>query len=110
MAVLREHVSGLPTSSIVIAVAREEFESWLIADETSAGQVLGRPLSRAPDPESLGAREAKRTLADWMESIAPGARKEVRCLIARTCDLDVVAQRCAAFQAFLDALRDVALS
>lgn len=107
---IERHLDGLPTAPVVIAVAREEFEAWLISDENSVGKILGRSLPRTPDPEELPRLEAKRTLAEWLKDTRPEARRrEVRREIASTCDLDVINDRCAAFRAFLDALRTASL-
>lgn len=49
----------------VIAVAVQEFESWLIADPDALARVVGPSAHLDRPPESLTRGEAKKLLADW---------------------------------------------
>jgi hypothetical protein len=86
----------------VVAVAVQEFEAWLIADEAAVAAVLGQRLSRSKAPEQMARREAKELLKDWLAmSVQSGAAAwELRRRIADRADLAVIAERCPAFAAF----------
>jgi hypothetical protein len=87
----------------VIAVAVEEFEAWLVADEHAVSCALGVAFERTPDPEGMRPGEAKATLVAALAAASadPAARKT----IAAICDLDVVAARCPSFERFRADLR-----
>lgn len=86
----------------VVAVAVQEFEAWLIADEAAAAAVLGQRLSRSKAPEQMARREAKVLLKDWIEASRQtgAAAWELRRGIADRADLAVIAERCPAFAIF----------
>lgn len=96
----------------VVAVAVQEFEAWLIADEAAAAVELGQRLSRSKDPEQMARREAKELLKGWLEvSVRAGAAAwELRRGLAARADLAVIADRCPAFAAFRKELTQVAQS
>jgi hypothetical protein len=88
----------------VVAVAVQEFEAWLIANEAAASATLGRTFERQPDPERMRPGDAKRVLVAAIGAAgADGA--SVRKTLATTCDLAVVARRCPSFARFRDDLR-----
>lgn len=83
----------------VVAIAVQEFEAWLIADQQVL-KLLGQPVpDQSPDPENLKRREAKRLLDTWIEKLpdANDARRE----LAQKLDLDVLSRRCPSFARFL---------
>lgn len=98
---LRECLSDMRVPR-VIAVAVQEFEAWLIADETAAASVLNQPIATPPAPEGMRRREAKQLLRSWI-----GTSKDeslARLEIARVCNLPVIRSRCPAFAEFLSDL------
>lgn len=107
---LRLAVRDLDQAPCVIAVAREEFEAWLIADEGAAACILGRPVARSPDPESLDPGVAKATFNEWLALGTPGEdQARIRRRIAERCKLGLIKGRCKAFEQFLDDLAEVTL-
>jgi hypothetical protein len=88
---------------VATAVAIQEFEAWLIADDTAVAAASGRPFPTQRAPESMKPREAKQVLR---EHIAGCGTEDavVRRTIASRCDLAVVGSRCPAFEAFRAAL------
>lgn len=93
----------------VCAVARVEFESWLITDHeavrSACGPGVGRPLTRI---EQQRRRVAKDCLQGWTSGSADGGR-EIRRTIARILDLDILLRRSRSYRAFctrLDRLHD----
>lgn len=99
---LRNHVEGLESAPRVIAVAREEFEAWLVADGASVGRVLRSPVNRIKSPEGLRPREAKQILGNWIEQLVHHDKHLVaRRAIAEQCDLSELCRRCPAFKRFL---------
>jgi hypothetical protein len=82
----------------VIAVAVQEFEAWMVADQSAAAAVLGADLLSTGDPERMDRREAKDLLSCWIQTHKPEARdRDVRMTLARTCRLETLAKRCPAF-------------
>ena len=100
---LEELVADLVVSK-VIAVAVQEFEAWLIADHAAVCQAFGTTLPPPRDPERMDRREAKALLESWMVHRPESTERAMRMTLANLCDLDVVRQRCAAFDDFLRAL------
>ncbi len=94
---------------VVVGVAHEEFESWLIADPNAAQRVLGITVDAPKAPDSLGAGQAKRTLTDWITKRGADSHGTRRA-IAETMDLDVARSRSASLDVFLGDLRGVALA
>jgi hypothetical protein len=98
-----------PRLKRVVAVAVQEFESWLIGDIAAVNTVLRLELDEPAAPEAMNPRGAKRLLADW---IAQSERSQedtlvLRSDIAKNCSLEQVASRSPSFEQFLDELRDV---
>jgi len=103
--ILRQHLADHPVPH-VIAVAIEEFEAWLLADPKAVKTVMGASLQLPGLPEKLEPRQAKELLMDGCSKRGDREHaRSLRCNLARTCDLDVVAGRCSAFDSFLDELK-----
>ena len=81
-----------------VAVAVQEFEAWLVADQRAVHDVLECRYDTPPAPESMGAGEAKALLEQLMSEagLDVAARAEKRCEIARRSRLAIVS-RCSAF-------------
>jgi hypothetical protein len=91
----------------VIAVAVQEFEAWLIADEQCCGQIAGTTFDRTSDPEAMPREGAKRTLDTWRSRARqPLEPIEFRIACARCCSIDEIARRCPSFDRFLKDARD----
>jgi len=91
------------TSPVIVAVATEEFEAWLIADHEALSQVVGMKVKPVSEPERLQPGVAKAVLAQC--DPAPQARRE----IAKRCDLAIVSRRCRAFARFLKDLKTIVI-
>ncbi|MFC1706913.1 DUF4276 family protein [Planctomycetota bacterium] len=104
---LEKYTSDPPlTVPKVIALAVQEFEAWLVADQQAVAAAIGATVDRTPDPESMPPQNAKDTLKTWLRQHAPETKeKTVRIEIAAGCDLAVVQQRCPAFERLLRDLR-----
>jgi hypothetical protein len=90
----------LPT---VLAIAVQEFESWLISDQPALNAAAGASTPRPPRVEDMKPREAKTLLAGLLANHedAHGAR----CGLARTLDLEVLGRESASFARFVADLR-----
>lgn len=91
----------------VVAVAKQEFESWLITDRVCLQSVLGRSFEPGGDPEAWEPREAKRTLEAAIEAAGDSStagRLALRREICLRCDLQRL-RASRSFQRFLDDLR-----
>jgi hypothetical protein len=104
---LRSHTENL-LIRLVIGVAREEFEAWLLADVRTLRSVCKQPVEMPPSPEQLERSEAKRRIEQWIASDAATnvERRSKRIEIARSCEIGVVRDRCPSFNAFYEGLRD----
>lgn len=90
----------------VIAVAVQEFESWLIADHASLVRVLETTEPQGKQPESLEPGDAKSKLAAIIaRSPRRSSAVELRQEIARGANLQVVSETCRSFRRFVDDLR-----
>lgn len=99
----------LPHPPVVVGVAHEEFESWLIADPAATQLVLGAPVETPRAPDNLGPRAAKAMLNAWIdEQGADGLAS--RCAIAERMDLNVACRRSSSLSAFVADLRRVMLA
>lgn len=99
-----------PTPTRIIAVAVEEFESWMISDITAVQNVLGTFPDLPSEPEEMKPREAKSLLQSWEGSSersdpAPILRRE----IADHLDIATLRDRCSSFQTFLTDLAHAGL-
>lgn len=99
-AVAELHASRAAT---VIAVARKEFEAWLVTDHACLARLLGRSIEDPGDLERWKPGEAKSHLTELLEGgrATEPERFEVRRSICRECDLDLLARRSASFGRFL---------
>jgi hypothetical protein len=96
--VLASHLEGV-TLPAVIAVAVQEFESWLISDQGALNATVGSSTERPPAVESLKPRVAKALLADLLaKHEEPHA---ARCTIARTTDLALLERESSSFARFV---------
>jgi hypothetical protein len=95
-ATLQEHVAGTATT-VVVAIAVREFESWLVADARAASDACGRSVSVPEEIEDLPRREAKERLQTWIAAQDQRRDRDIRCAIAAQCDLDLLAKRCPSF-------------
>jgi hypothetical protein len=90
----------------IIAVAVQEFESWMIASVEAVARVVGIALEQPPLSESLARGAAKRIYSDWLARGQDPARARIlRCAVAESVDLDAIAKRCRSFERFLQDLR-----
>ncbi len=91
---------------IVIAVAKQEFEAWLIADANAIQEALGSRFQQPPNPESMKRGVAKETLQAAIAT-SPQAQNPfgVRVDIARRTRLEVVRKACASFDTFMKDLK-----
>jgi hypothetical protein len=91
----RVRTGAEPTRCIAVAV--QEFEAWLVADVGTIQYVLGEETVDATEnPEALEPGEAKRTFQDWGLDTP-----STRCDVVERVELDEIARRCDAFEAFL---------
>jgi hypothetical protein len=99
-----------PQPPVVVGVAVQEFEAWLLADEAPLRQCLGFARDPLPKPESLAPGEAKAIIEDLLakKSGAADERYAIRLLLAEALDLALVASRCKSFQRFRSHLHTTA--
>lgn len=92
----------------VIGVARQEFEAWLVADVRTLRRVCKQSVEMPPSPEQFERSEAKKRIEQWIANDAATdvERRSKRIEIARSCDIDVVRDRCPSFNAFYEELRN----
>lgn len=107
--VLTRHTNDLPGNRL-IAVAVQEFEAWLLADEQALRRVLGGDIPSASAPEALRPGEAKKRLNDLCDARAGEGdrkrfRREVRQGLGADASLDAIGRACPSFMDFLDDLR-----
>lgn len=104
-ALLRTHLEGLELAPpVVIGVAVQEFEAWLVADSQAVRHVLNA-ADAPPSPESLEPREAKTLLAQWVgQAQPPRPGSELRCTLARSAKLEKIVETCPAFRSFVEQL------
>lgn len=94
---------------VVVGVAVQELEAWLVADITAVNRALGRAHAAVAAPEELPLRAAKDALDGWIGEACAGmpfdARRAKRRSIAEQLSLDEVERRCRAFELFRKDLR-----
>ena len=74
-------LKGLP--AVAVAVAVEEFESWLISDHAAVVEVFGADIEKPARPESLPPRGARELLAKWFALHGRGrSERELRHRLA----------------------------
>jgi hypothetical protein len=107
---MREWVSTLQSGRppTVIAVARQEFESWLLTDRDCIAKVIGRPPDDPGDPEAWPPTKAKGLLHQLALSAGSGGDRplQVRREICSTCDLETMRNRSRSFARFPAELSD----
>lgn len=102
--VMNAHVEALGLG-VVIGVAKQEFEAWLIADHLAVRTIFGRDPGKPPAVEDMTRAEAKQLLAIWTDKLASNSKpREVRVDLARRASLDSL-RTLKAFARFLDELR-----
>ena len=85
-------VNDLPGAKL-IAVAVNEFESWLLSDGAALFTVLGVESSKAPQhPESLEPSVAKARLQELTDTVQDARR--ARLSLAQNADLATLTARC----------------
>ena len=92
----------------VIAVAREEFEAWLITDRSCVEEELGRPLGKAGKPEVWEPKVAKQVLQRAIDESCGSDKARAHALrraICERCDLDVLERGSGSFRCFLEDLK-----
>lgn len=83
----------------VVAVATQEFESWLIADHEAVRAVFGRGTGDLPDIESMRPREAKDV---FTRLVGEGSDEmQARRTLASMSTLAIVAGKCRSFEFLL---------
>jgi hypothetical protein len=99
---LRAHVEGRPDPQpfAIVAVAVQEFEAWLIADDGAIRSTLQVANVRSVDPEGLAPTEAKSRLYELLAEVPVEPRKKAIPELATKLDLIAVAMRCSAFERF----------
>lgn len=99
-------VADMPGTKL-IAVAVQEFESWLVSDGSALSRVVSAPLARVPQhPENLAPAEAKALLQELSATVDSA---QARLSLAEQLDLDAVARKCPSFATCLDALKALKL-
>lgn len=89
----------------VIAVARQEFESWLVTDLACVTRVLGRPFGTDGDPEGWSPKAAKQLLQRAIDDSNQSNRtRTLRREICAQCDLAELKRRSRSFGRFLGEL------
>jgi hypothetical protein len=96
---MQKHLEGIGTPHL-LAVAVQEFESWLLAGRETVARASGTSVADPGPVEDLAPREARELLA---RSIAGCGRtpKQVRQAIAAELDIELVRRRCRAFDEFV---------
>jgi hypothetical protein len=96
-----ESISGQPT---IIAVAVQEFQAWLLADDAALASALGTSVQPIVSPEALAPRAAKQQLMTLLAARGTEGRL-LRRELARTLQLEQLRNRCPSFNDFLQDLR-----
>jgi len=101
---LLAETNALPVTKI-IAVAVEEFEAWLVADQKAVAEVLGSKARLDDRPEKLPRREAKRLLASWCGQPDESRSGEmIRLSLARHADPSRLRARSASYAQLVEDL------
>ena len=98
------------TSRAVLAIARQEFESWLISDESVVSDVSGSPFSNSKNsPEDMTRQQAKDALSAHLSNVTKSRKQANELLreIMERADLGVWRQKCPSFDVFYEELSDV---
>lgn len=87
---------------VIVGVAVQSLEAWLLADEQAIAQAVGAPnLPRQPDPETID--DAKTHFSELIGPFlaqSPDLKESYWAKIAEDIDLQQVKKRCRSFQRF----------
>jgi hypothetical protein len=89
-------------------VAIRTFDAWMLADEKALSSVLGRPISRQPDPETIG--NPKQICIDLHnDSNNSGPLRDIYTSIAEAAEIHILETRCPkGFAPFASRIRELA--
>ncbi len=74
-------------------LAIRTFDAWFLADEQALSVVLGRPISRQPDPEGIAApKERCQRLCEEVANV--GGLADLYARAAECMDLEILRNRC----------------
>jgi hypothetical protein len=102
---LKSHVDGIALPPVVIAVAIQEFESWLLGDHPAVQSITATSFDQPKEPESMAPGEAKGLLSKWLTQAPNLGMEQARRELAQRCDLDRVCRRCPSFATLVKDLR-----
>lgn len=100
----------LPQPPVVIAIAVQEFEAWLLADLKPLIRILDRKLDQLSDLEQWKSGEAKRWLLEQLGRLPADELHQVRRMICLECNLDLIGRSSSSFRSYLDDLRHASKS
>jgi len=85
-----------------LGVAIRTFDAWMLADETALSSVLGHPVDRQRDPETI--RDPKQVCAGLLEtSQSPLGQAEMYARGTQEANIKVIEERCPrSFKPFAD--------
>jgi uncharacterized protein DUF4276 len=76
-----------------LGVAVRTFDAWMLADETALASVLGHPVDRQRDPETI--HDPKQVCAGLLEtSRNPLGQAEMYARVAQEANIEVIEERC----------------
>jgi hypothetical protein len=88
----------------VVAIAVEEFESWLVADQHPINRALGHEID-ALDLKNWRPGKAKSWLMRRLAGVGAKEQEQIRRTLCQDCDLDVISNSSPSFTRFLDDLK-----
>ena len=91
--VAKAQESTLSSLRRALGVAVRTFDAWMLADETALASVLGHPVDRQPDPETI--RDPKQVCAGLLETgQSPLGQAEMYARVAQEANIEVIEERC----------------
>ncbi len=90
----------------IVAVAVQEFETWLLADLQPLRRITSQRIDALPDLEASAPGQAKHALLSHLAT-SPDEQQAARLEICRSCDLDMVERSSSSFRRYLGELRRV---